>query len=118
MGKQTLDLRRDTPIVIETPEGLIEIRKPTSPRHRGKIEVILPGESRAFVGTERALDNARFVTRKSDGTLVATYGVLVPVKDGTTGALVGVRAQQPLRIIDSASANGTDPPPPIRLAQG
>lgn len=116
MGKQVLDLRRDEPIVIETPEGLIEIRKPTSPRHRGKIEIVLPGDSRAFVGVERALDNGRFVTTRSDGTLVPTYGVLVPVKD-SSGALAGVKTQQPLRVMDNVPS-GTPAPPAIRLAQG
>ena len=103
MAKQTLDLRRDEPIVIETPEGLIRISKLASHQNRGKILIELPGGMKAFVGEERALDHARFVTKTSDGRLVPTYSVLVPTK-GDDGSLAGVKAQQPMRIVGSAEA--------------
>jgi hypothetical protein len=112
MGKQFLDLRRNADIVIETPEGLIRIRKPVSRTHKGKLEIDLPDKMRAFVGEERALDNARFLTLDSSNRLVPTYTVLVPVR-GPEGSIAEVRPQTPVRLADTPAAGG-----PIRLAYG
>jgi len=105
--KQTLDVRKDVPIVIETPEGLIRIWRPQSQQYRKKILIELPGEMRAFVGEERATEHARFARSAGDGKVTPLYSILAAVRDAD-GFLVGVRTQQFVRVVDSA--------PVVRLA--
>ena len=105
---QILEVRRDVPIVIETPEGLIQILRPQSSQYRKKILVDLPGEMRAFVGLERAMEHARFLVMDGDGMVTPQYTILAAVR-GDDGSLVGVRTQQFMRLAD---------PGPIRLASG
>jgi hypothetical protein len=108
MGRrQTLELRGDDDIVIETPLGMIHIRRA---RRRRSLALDLPGDLKAFDGVERAVENARY-TRRVDGKIVPAYTLLVPVVDDT-GALVNVKAQHPLRM-----APGQGSPGVIRIAQ-
>lgn len=104
---QTLDVRRDTPIVIETPEGMIQIWRPQCPQYRKKIRIELPGDMRAFVGMERAMEHARFVESAGDGRVTPRYSILAAIRDGD-GFLLGVRSQQFVRLVDAA--------PVIRIA--
>lgn len=111
MARQFLELRKDEPIVIETPEGLIRISRSQHPRQRRKLVLDLPGECRAYVGQARALEHARFVHQREDGELEADYSVLVPVT-GPDGQLTGVRPQRPLRLSGTPASAA-----PLRVAQ-
>lgn len=78
-------LRKNEPVVIETPEGLIRIRRGSQKHH---IEIELPKGMSAWVGESRALEHARFVEKK-DGAIVPTFDLLAPKMED--GALVGVQ---------------------------
>lgn len=88
MNKQEIKIRRDGPVVIETPSGLIRIM---DGGERGRLVIELPDDMVAHVGEERALKRAKFLRRDADGKLVPIFRLLSPVIDRETGALVGVR---------------------------
>lgn len=98
---QVLALRKDEPIVIETPEGLITIK-----RHRGKdgsfqsnkAEIEMPSTMSAWHGLRRALDNARFVSVDDSGTVKPKFNILTPKIDQQSGALIGVQSQDVIRV--------------------
>ena len=80
MKEQSLGLRPTTPVVIETPEGLIKIHRGEKRNH---IRVELPDRMVAHIGEDRALATGRFLKRIGDGTLVPSFQCLMPdVKDG------------------------------------
>lgn len=106
MRKQSLTLRRNTPITIETPEGLLRITLVD----RKKVEIELPTAMRAYVGDPRALENARFLAIDDTGKLTPTYDLLVPIL-GDDGELMGVEPRKARRIDPAAPQRSS----PIRL---
>lgn len=97
MVTEQLEPRKDTPICIETPLGIIEILR-SRVRRKGLV-IRLPDGMKAYLGRERTLENARFV-QETNGRVVAKYTVLVALK-GEDGSLVGVRSQTVVRLADS-----------------
>lgn len=87
MRRQSLALRTDTPLVIDTPLGLIEIRR--RPRKRSHIEIVLPDQLRAWVGRERAIEQSEFLRLSDTGVVTAKYSLLAPVL-GVDGSVIGV----------------------------
>lgn len=93
MRTQYLEVKRDIPVVIETPEGFVEIIRTASKR----VEIRLPGGMRAWHGMDRASKNARFL-RLEEGRVLPNYEVLVPTISDD-GELDGVRAPEPFRLV-------------------
>lgn len=77
---QVLDLKRDEPIVIETPEGLIELFFLSGSSGK-KIRIVAPDNCVAHRGRERAMRSMRFF-RAEGARLVPTFQLLAPVIDG------------------------------------
>jgi hypothetical protein len=90
MATQHLEVKRDIPVVIETPEGFVQIVRTSSKR----IDVILPGDMKAWHGMERATEHARFL-RVNEGRVEPDYEVIVPVVN-EDGALVGLKTPAPI----------------------
>jgi len=77
MRHQTLTLDKRREIFIETPEGMIKISR--GPRNKLSLE--LPDSMRAFIGKERAVEHARFLSENEGGGFSPKFQVLVPVSD-------------------------------------
>lgn len=93
--EQQLELRPQTPIVIETAHGMIKLHRDTSKRgHRLRLE--MPPGVRAFIGEGRAWDNARYLMRDGDGAVLPRYNLLVPVV--SEGTLVGLESPRVLKV--------------------
>ena len=90
--EQTLYLRKDKPIVINTPVGFIEI---TRGNGNNKLRITLPDSLGAFIGKERAQENNPYVEISGD-SLRPRYNMLVPVVH--EGSLVGVTEPQSLTL--------------------
>lgn len=78
-----------TPLVIETPMGLIEIRWDQG-RRRKRLMITMPAGTCVHRGLARAMSKLRFLVRREDGTLGARYSVLSPDLD-ERGQIRGVR---------------------------
>ncbi|MFM9966691.1 MAG: hypothetical protein ACKV2Q_36425 [Planctomycetaceae bacterium] len=85
---EQFSLQRGKDIVIETPEGLIVIqRTPADDRKDGRsnhITIRMPAKMRAYVGSDRAMQHARFLARR-DGAIVPKFRSLAPVVGGDGG---------------------------------
>lgn len=92
----TLDKRRE--VCIETPEGLIRIKR----GHRNKLILELPDPVKAYVGYERTVEHARFIRELEGGGFSPRFQVLVPVMD-LEGRLQRVETPTVFRI---GSSNG------------
>jgi len=88
MRTQTIEVRKSESIFIETPGGIIEIRRGTG-RMRHKVFIDLPNGFVAHRDRDRMVDDAKFVDLNPDGTVSAKYQVLTPVED-EDGHLIGV----------------------------
>ena len=86
MNKQVLDVRKNSELVAETPEGLMKIRWLGD----RKFEFELPGGMRFHRTVERALQDGRFC-RQEEGKVVPAFQVLTPVV-GADGELAGVKS--------------------------
>jgi hypothetical protein len=98
---QVLALRKDEPIVIETPEGMITIIRHKDKHgsfQSNKAQIEMPSTMMAYVGKQRALDNARFIEVDEDGTVTAKYNILMPKVDKQSGSLIGVQTQEVIRV--------------------
>lgn len=92
-----MTLRKDEPLVIETPLGLIEIERGDGP-HR--LLVTLPEGLIAQRGVQRAMAGARYLIRGEDGRIRARYHMLTP-RTGPDGELAGVETPPLFRVARS-----------------
>lgn len=78
--EQVLTQRKDKPIVIETPAGLVLLHRDAEDLR--KIRMELPPGVRAFVGKEKLLLDSKFV-QEQNGKIVPKCGMLTPLyEDG------------------------------------
>lgn len=94
MNPQFLEPREDTPIVIETPLGFIEITT-VDIKRRLKLAITLPGTMKATRGWERAVKATRWVVRSNGGSK-PKYRMLVPVLEG--GCIVDLREPEAIEV--------------------
>lgn len=82
MNRNTQELKTDLtrPLVIETPEGLIEILHAAAGRSRG-IVITTPGHMRCHRGRDRAMKNARFLREDTSGRILPKFHLLTPNVD-------------------------------------
>jgi len=93
MAEQRLTLNKRTPVVIETPEGMLQIDF----HGNRKVTITLPGGMVAHMGADRAWKTARFLSRREDGSAMPTYSALTPKVD-KSGKLVGIESAKIRRL--------------------
>lgn len=91
MARQSLALRNNDDVVIDSPAGFITIHR------RGQhVELNMPEGIKAYVGKDRAVKESLYVENVM-GRLVPKWKVLVPMVD-LGGSLVGIMPPQVLTL--------------------